>query len=89
MNWHVKQSRRYARAYKKLNSQVANDVNKAVLNISQNPSIGQAKKGDLAALHVYKFDSQNQQYLLGYTLEETPKLIYLEAVGPRQYKHTN
>ena len=84
MNWKVKQSRRFARAYKKLNNQVANDVNKAVLNISQNPSIGQEKKGDLAALNVYKFHSQNQQYLLGYTLEETPKLIYLEAVGPHE-----
>jgi mRNA-degrading endonuclease RelE of RelBE toxin-antitoxin system len=35
----------------------------------------------LANLHVYKFRSQNQLYLLGYTVDEDIRLIYLEAVG--------
>jgi mRNA-degrading endonuclease RelE of RelBE toxin-antitoxin system len=46
--------------------------------------IGDKKKGDLAALYVYKFRSQGQLYLLGYTIGEELKLIYLEAVGPHE-----
>ena len=36
----------------------------------------------MAALYVYKFRSQGQLYLLGYTIGEELKLVYLEAVGP-------
>ena len=42
------------------------------------------KKGDLAALRVHKFRSQGQLYLLGYTVDDTIRLIYLEAVGPHE-----
>jgi len=33
---------------------------------------------------VFKFRSQGQLYLLGYTLEQEVRLIYLEAVGPHE-----
>ena len=56
----------------------------AVDEISRNPEIGQRKKGDLAALRVFKFRSGSQMYLLGYTLDEEVRLIYLEAVGPHE-----
>ena len=42
------------------------------------------KKGDLAALRVLKFQSAGQLYLLGYTLDEGVRLVYLEAVGPHE-----
>ena len=48
------------------------------------PEIGERKKGDLAALWVYKFRSQNQLYLLGYSRDDGLRLIYLEAVGPHE-----
>jgi hypothetical protein len=38
----------------------------------------------LAQLRVYKFRSQNQLFLLGYSLDEGVRLIYLEAVGPHE-----
>ncbi len=82
MSWSVLQTRRFARAYKKLKNNVAADVDKAVATIAANPSVGTLKKGDLAALRVYKFRSGAQMFLLGYTVEETPRLIYLEALGP-------
>ena len=50
--------------------------------VETSPKIGDQKKGDLAALYVYKFRSQGQLYLLGYTIGEELKLVYLEAVGP-------
>jgi len=84
MSWEVRQTRRFARAYKKLHDNVAADVDNAVEVISGNPDAGEKKKGDLARLWVYKFRSQGQLYLLGYTLEEEMHLIYLEAVGPHE-----
>ena len=40
------------------------------------------KKGDMADLFVFKFHSQGQLYLLGYTLDDGVQLVYLEAIGP-------
>ncbi len=84
MSYAVLQTRRFARQYKKLHDNVAIDVDAAVEKVSDNPSIGERKKGDLAGLFVYKFRSQGQLYLLGYTIEESVRLIYLEAIGPHE-----
>jgi len=82
--WSVKQTRRFARQYKKLYDNIASDVDGAVDEVRQNPEIGERKKGDLAALRVFKFRSTGQLYLLGYTLDEGIRLVYLEAVGPHE-----
>lgn len=84
MTWLVQQTRRFARQYKKLHKNSTADVDSAVDEISRNPEIGERKKGDLAALRVFKFRSGGQMYLLGYTLDEGVRLIYLEAVGPHE-----
>ncbi len=52
--------------------------------VAANPTVGERKKGDLAELFVYKFRSQNQLYLLGYTVDDEIRLVYLEAVGPHE-----
>jgi mRNA-degrading endonuclease RelE of RelBE toxin-antitoxin system len=84
MTWTVLQTRRFLRQYKKLHDNTAADVDYAVDEVRQNPEIGERKKGDLAALRVFKFRSGGQLYLLGYTLDEGIRLIYLEAVGPHE-----
>jgi len=84
MNWTIRQTRRFSRQYKKLHDNTATDVDEAVTEVANNPELGEQKKGDLARLRVYKFRSGEQLYLLGYTLDETVRLIYLEAVGPHQ-----
>jgi mRNA-degrading endonuclease RelE of RelBE toxin-antitoxin system len=84
MTWSVQQTRRFARHYKKLHDNIAADVDAAVDEVRKNPEIGERKKGDLAALRVYKFRSAGQLYLLGYTLDEGVRLIYLESVGPHE-----
>ena len=84
MSYRLEQTRRFARVYKKLNDNVAADVDAATAEVAKDPSIGERKKGDLADLYVYKFRSQNQLYLLGYTLDEVVRLLYLEAVGPHE-----
>lgn len=84
MIYTLKQTRRFARTYKKLYDTVAVDVDAATEVVAQNPAIGERKKGDLADLFVYKFRSQNQLYLLGYTVDDDVRLVYLEAVGPHE-----
>jgi mRNA interferase RelE/StbE len=78
------QTRRFARQYKKLNDSVAAHVDEVVVDIVQKPTIGERKKGDLSDLRVHKFKSQGQLYLLGYTLDDAVRLIYLEAIGPHE-----
>ena len=84
MRWEIRQTRRFARAYKKLHDNVAADVDKAAEVISEDPDIGEKKKGDLVHLWVYKFRSQGQLYLMGYTRKDAVRLIYLEAIGPHE-----
>jgi mRNA interferase RelE/StbE len=84
MIWSVQQTRRFARQYKKLHDNIVPDVDSAIDEISQHPEIGERKTCDLAALRVFKFRSEGQLYLLGYTLDENVRLVYLEAVGPHE-----
>lgn len=84
MSYEVLQTRRFGRQYKKLHDNVAADVDQAVETVSADPKVGEQKKGDLARLRVYKFRSQGQLYLLGYTVDDGIRLIYLEAVGPHE-----
>jgi mRNA-degrading endonuclease RelE of RelBE toxin-antitoxin system len=84
MAYDVLQTRRFGRQYKKLNANIALDVDTAIAEVAETPTIGERKKGDLASLFVYKFHSQNQLYLLGYTLNDGLRLVYLQAVSPHE-----
>ncbi len=84
MNWEVRQTRRFARAYKKLHDNIIVDVNAAITIITKDPNIDDKKKGDLSELWVYKFKCSGQLYLLGYTRDDGVRLIYLEALGAHE-----
>ncbi|MBU6143642.1 MAG: type II toxin-antitoxin system RelE/ParE family toxin [Betaproteobacteria bacterium] len=84
MAYELRQTRRFARAYKKLQDNIAADVDQAAQTVANDPGIGERKKGDLAKLYVYKFRSQDQLYLLGYTVDHEIRLVYLESVGPHE-----
>ena len=84
MSYRVEQTRRFARQYKKLHDNIAVAVDAAVETVAGNPAIGERKKGDLADLLVFKFRNPGQLYLLGYTVDDQVRLIYLEAVGPHE-----
>lgn len=87
MAYELKQTRRFARAYKKLQDNVAADVDKISRRVARDPFIGEQKRGDLENLFVYKFRSQKQLYLMGYTIDKWVRLVYLEAVGPHENFH--
>jgi mRNA interferase RelE/StbE len=84
VSYGVQQTRRFARQYKKLHDNVIVDVDAAIETIAQTPLVGERKKGDLASLLVFKLRSQGQLYLLGYSLDQAVRLVYLEAVGPHE-----
>ncbi|MEN6412424.1 MAG: type II toxin-antitoxin system RelE/ParE family toxin [Veillonellales bacterium] len=69
----------FKRTYKKIYKNQRPQVNSAIKVIVADPLIGEEKKGDLAGVRVYKFDIQNQLYLLAYTVDETT--ITLLALG--------
>lgn len=77
MSYRLKQTRRFARADKKLHDTVAADVDDATELVAVDPTIGERKKGDLADLFVYQFRSKNQLYLLGYTVDDEVCVVYL------------
>lgn len=84
MSWEVRQTRRFARTYKKLNDNIAAELDRAISEVAMDPDIGEKKKGDLSTLWVYKFRAFGQLYLLGYTREDCVRLVYLEAFGPHE-----
>lgn len=84
MTWQVVQTKRFGRVYKKLHDNTVADVDEAVFTVAANPDIGEKKKGDLADLWVYKFKSQGQLWLLGYTRDDGVRLVYLEALGSHE-----
>ena len=84
MTYEVRQTRRFGRQYKKLHDNVAADVDDTVAVVAATPLVGERKKGDLAELLVYKFRSHGQLFLLGYTLDDGLRLVYLEAIGAHE-----
>jgi len=78
----ISQSPAFGRKVKKLKPQEKKSLDDAVLDIIQNPNIGQQKAGDLSDVFVYKFKINKQLILLAYTV--TPIEICLIAMGSHE-----
>lgn len=84
MSWQIFQTKRFSRTYKKLHDNIIGSVDSAIADVALNPDVDDKKKGDLSDLWVYKFRCQGQIYLLGYSRDDTVKLVWLEALGPHE-----
>ena len=73
----VLQSAVFKRAYKRLHPNQKADVDDAVADIVQDPTLGEAKKGDLAGVFVHKFKSSGQLTLLAYEYDPGTRLLLL------------
>jgi len=73
----VIQSAAFHRAYKRLHPNQKADVDDAVQAVVGNPEIGEARKGDLAGVFVYKFQCVSQLMLLAYEYDPTTRLLLL------------
>jgi len=63
------------------------EVDQAVAAIVQDPTLGEAKKGDLAGVFVYKFKCNDQLTLLAY--EYDPKTRMLLLLGSHENFYRN
>ena len=82
----VLQSAMFKRAYKRLHPNQKADVDDAVTSIVQDPTIGQAKKGDLAGVFVYKFKSNGQLMLLAYEYDPATRMLLLLSSHENFYR---
>jgi mRNA-degrading endonuclease YafQ of YafQ-DinJ toxin-antitoxin module len=78
----VTQTSAFARTYKKLHLQQKMDVDTAIEVIVSNPLVGDAKRGDLSGVYVYKFKSQTQLLLLAYEFD--PQTRHLLLLGTHE-----
>jgi len=76
------QSRSFERKVKKFNKQEKSALDKQVIKITENPSIGEEKRGDLRGVFVYKFKIKTTQYLLSYRFMDDN--IELIMIGPHE-----
>lgn len=73
----VQQSAIFKRAYKRLHPNQKVDVDDAIDDIVSDPTLGEAKKGDLAGIFVYKFKCNGQLALLAYEYDSTSRMLLL------------
>ena len=83
----VLQTNVFLRAYKKLHHNQKDAVDKAVGDVINDPSIGEAKKGDLVGVYVHKFDCVNQQFLLAYEYDPTTRVLLLAGTHENFYRN--
>ena len=65
----VQATPRFIRDIKKLHPSEKSALDEAVNALLEAPLSGEAKKGDLASLRVYKYKHNNQQQLLAYQIQ--------------------
>ena len=77
----------FKRMYKKLHPNQREAVHAAIRTILDDPDCGEEKKGDLAAVRVFKFDCIHQTFLLAYTWDGA--LCTLLSLGPHENCYRN
>ena len=82
----VQQSAMFKRAYKRLHANQKADVDDAVADIVRDPSLGEAKRGDLAGVFVYKYKCKGQLTLLAYEYDPNTRLLLLLGLHENFYR---
>jgi hypothetical protein len=83
----VQQTNAFLRAYKKLRDNQKDAVDRAVAAVVQDPAIGDAKKGDLLGVYVYKFNCVSQQFLLAYEYDPATRVLLLVGSHENFYRN--
>jgi hypothetical protein len=76
----------FKRAYKRLHSNQKADVDAVVAAIVADPTLGDAKVGDLAGVFVYKFQCVKQTYLLAYEYDPETRILLLVGAHENFYR---
>lgn len=80
----VLQTPGFKKTVKKLKASQKKDLDNAVNELIQNPSLGELKKGDLSFLRVHKFKMNKQLTLLGYSFNDGTLILELMALGSHE-----
>lgn len=80
----ILQTASFRKTVKKLRKNQKPDLDQAVQAIIKDPDIGDAKKGDLAEVRVYKFKMNKQLTLLAYTYQDNTVTLTLLAIGTHE-----
>lgn len=83
----VQQTNTFLRAYKKLHNNQKDAVDRAVADIVRDPTIGEAKQGDLSGVYVYKFDCVKQRFLLAYEYDPASRVLLLVGTHENFYRN--
>jgi len=62
-------------------------VDLAVADIVRDPTIGEAKKGDLTGVHIHKFDCVHQQFLLACEYDAASRVLLLVGTHENFYRN--
>ncbi|MBF0124572.1 MAG: type II toxin-antitoxin system RelE/ParE family toxin [Magnetococcales bacterium] len=73
----ILQTGKFRHTYKRLQNNQKAAVDKAVTAIVSDPLLGEAKKGDLADVYVYKFYCLDRLFLLAYQYDPGTRLLLL------------
>ncbi|MCP4352141.1 MAG: type II toxin-antitoxin system RelE/ParE family toxin [Desulfobacterales bacterium] len=76
------QSGSFERKVKKFTKQEKAELDKHIREITENPSVGIEKKGDLTSVFVHKFKIRNVLYLLAYRFVGDD--LELVMIGPHE-----
>lgn len=87
MSIRIIQASGFLRAYKRLHNNHKDAVDAAIAIVVLEPEAGQARKGDLAGVFVYKFDCVNQVYLLAYEYDPQTRVLLLVGAHENFYRN--
>ncbi len=85
--------RAFAQYVKKASKPLQLAIEDKVIEVCNNPRIGQEKLGDLQRMHVYKFRFNQQEYLMAYQFDPIPddvKITWIDfyQIGPHENFYT-
>jgi mRNA-degrading endonuclease RelE of RelBE toxin-antitoxin system len=78
----IYQSRSFEKKVKKMSKSEKNGLDREIKKITENPAIGEEKKGDLRGVFVHKFKLKTTQYLLAY--RKVSGDLELVMIGPHE-----
>ena len=78
----IYQSRSFQKKVKKMSKPEKDSLDREIRSIADDPSAGEAKKGDLRGVFVHKFKLKTMQYLLAY--RKVGEDLELLMIGPHE-----
>ena len=80
----IVQTSEFRKSVKKLHANQKKDLDSTIKLIAADPTIGEAKLGDLAGIYVYKFKMVKQLTLLAYSYHKKQVTLVLLALGSHE-----